>query len=196
MGTIRNNNITQPTWLLAFLLRCNQRIYLGRLKEAAEKYQCQIHAYVLMTNLIHLLATPADTQGIAQMMQYIGRYYVPYINHTYGGSSSIWEGCYKANLVQDDRYLLTCMSYIELNPVRADMVSKSEQYPWSSFQRNGRGEKDDLVTPHSLHRKLGRTKDLRQAGYVELFKAHVDDIDLSEIRNAWQAGTPLGNDHF
>jgi putative transposase len=81
------------------------------------------HAYVLMTNHIHLLATPSDMQGITRMMQYTGRHYVPYINHTYGGSGSIWEGRYKANLVQDDRYLSTCMRYIELNPVRADMVA-------------------------------------------------------------------------
>jgi putative transposase len=149
-----------------------------------------------MTNHIHLLATPSDLQGITRMMQYIGRHYVPCINHTYGGSGSIWEGRYKANLVQDDRYLLTSMRYIELNPVRADMVTGPEQYQWSSFHRNGRGQKDAVVMSHSLYHKLGRTKDLRQAAYVELFKAHVDDIDLSEIRNAWQAGTPLGNNYF
>jgi putative transposase len=114
-----------------------------------------------MTNHIHLLATPSDIQGITRMMQYIGRHYVPYINYTYGGSVSIWEGHYKANLVQDDRYLLTGMRYIELNPVRADMVSRPEQYQWSSFHRNGRGEKDDFVVPHGLYHKLDRTKDLR-----------------------------------
>jgi putative transposase len=114
-----------------FYDEADYRVYLGRLKEAAEKYQCQIHAYVLMTNHIHLLATPSDLQGITRMMQYIGRHYVPYINHTYGGNGSIWEGRYKANLVQDDRYLLTSMRYIELNPVRADMVTGPEQYQWS-----------------------------------------------------------------
>jgi putative transposase len=88
------------------------------------------------------------------------------------------------------------MRYIELNPVSADMVTSPEQYQWSSFHRNDQGEKDAVVMSHSLNHKLGRTKDLRQAAYVELFKAHVDDIDLSEIRNAWQTGTPLGKDYF
>jgi putative transposase len=137
------------------------------------------HAYVLMTNHIHLLATPSDIQGITRMMQYIGRHYVPYISHAYGGSGSIWEERYKTNLAQDDQYLLICMGYIELNPVRADMVTRPEQYQWSIFHRNGRGEKDAVVMSHSLYHTLGRTIDLRQAAYVELFKAHVDDIDLS-----------------
>jgi putative transposase len=88
------------------------------------------------------------------------------------------------------------MGYIELNPVRADMVTSPKQYQWSSFHRNGRGGKDAVVMSHSLYHTLGRTIDLTQAAYVELFKAHVDDIDLSEIRNAWQTGTPLGNDYF
>jgi putative transposase len=101
--------------------------------------------------------------------------------NTYGGSGSIWEGRYKANLVQDDRYLLICMRYIELNTVRADMVTSPKQYQWSSFHRNGRGGKDAVVMSPSLYHKLGRTKDLRPVAYVELFKAHVDDNDLSEL---------------
>ena len=172
------------------------QVYLSRLKEAAERYQCQIHAYVLMTNHIHLLATPSDTQGITRMMQYIGRHYVPYINHTYGGSGSIWEGRYKANLIQDESYLLTCMRYIELNPVRAKMVNTPTQYRWSSFHRNGQGKQDSIVIPHQMYQKLGKTEALRLATYKALFKAHIDDAELSDIRNAWQTGTPLGNDYF
>lgn len=172
------------------------RVYLGRLKEAADRYHCQIHAYVLMTNHIHILVTPSDTQGITRMMQFIGRHYVPYINHTYGGSGSIWEGRYKANLVQDESYLLTCMRYIELNPVRASMVRTPAQYKWSSFHRNGRGMEDELVVPHDLYQKLGKSNQIRQLAYKALFKAHIDDIELKDIRNAWQTGTPLGNDYF
>jgi putative transposase len=100
-----------------------------------------------MTNHIHLLAMPSDIQGITRMMQYIGRHYVSYINHTYGGSGSIWERCYKANLVQDDRYLLSCMRYIKLKPVCADIVTSPEHYQWSSFHWNAREEKDDMVVP-------------------------------------------------
>ena len=176
-----------------FYDEADYRVYLSRLKEVAEKYQCQIHAYVLMTNHIHLLATPSDIQGITRMMQYIGRHQAPYINHTYGGSGSIWEGRYKANLVQDDRYLLTCMRYLELNPICADMVTSPEQYQWSSFHRNGRGEKRRCCDVPQL---VSQVKSNKKFKAVELFKAHVDDIGLSEIRNAWKIGTPLGNDYF
>jgi putative transposase len=137
-----------------------------------------------MTNHIHLLATPADIQGITKMMQYLGRHYVPYINKTYGGSGSIWEGRYKASLVQDEIYLLTCMRYIELNPVRVNMVGSPEQYRWSSFHRNGLGERDDLVTTHPLYQSLGETEDSIQAAYTDLFKAHIDDKGLQDIRIA------------
>ncbi len=171
-------------------------VYLQRLKEAAERYQCQIHAYVLMTNHIHLLVTPEEKQGISAMMQYVGRQYVPYINKTYGGSGSIWDGRYKANLVQDEAYLLTCMRYIELNPVRASMVKSPQQYPWSSFHRNGMGRVDPLVLPHRLYRSLGNTERSRQMAYLALFKAHIGENKLSSIRKACQTGTPLGNEFF
>ena len=170
--------------------------YLGWVKEGSERYHCAIHAYVLMTNHVHILATPSDNQGITRMMQYIGRRYVPYINHTYGTSGSIWEGRYKASLVQVEGYLLTCMRYVELNPVRADMVRSPANYRWSSYRYNAQGKADELVTPHALYLALGKGKGLRMARYKELFKAHVDPEALSEIRAAWQTGTPLGNDYF
>jgi putative transposase len=170
--------------------------YLHWLDEAAQRYGCAIHAYVLMTNHIHVLATPKDQSGISRMMQYVGRRYVPYINHTYGTSGSLWEGRYKASLISDEQYLLTCMRYIELNPVRADMVSTPGQYRWSSYRRNAQGKKDSLVTEHPLYTQLGKTQASRCEAYKVLFKAHVDDAQLNSIRAAWQTGTPLGNDHF
>jgi putative transposase len=122
--------------------------YWRWVKEGAARYRVSIHAYVLMTNHIHILATPEETTGVSRMMQYIGRHYVPYINYTYGTSGSIWEGRYKASLVHDEEYLLTCMRYIELNPVRANMVRAPGQYRWSSFRQNGLGKPDSLVTAH------------------------------------------------
>lgn len=170
--------------------------YLRWLGEAAKRYSVAIHAYALMTNHIHILATAQDRDGIARMMQYVGRHYVPYINHTYGSSGSIWEGRYKASLIHDDEYLLTCMRYIELNPVRANMVRSPSQYRWSSYRCNGQGKDDELVTPHALYLALGRTRAIRQEAYKELFKAHLDKGVLDNIRSAWQTGTPLGNDFF
>jgi putative transposase len=170
--------------------------YLRWLKEGAERYKVDVHAYVLMTNHIHILATAQDSDGITRMMQYLGRHYVPYINHTYGSSGSIWEGRYKASLIHDEEYLLTCMRYIELNPVRADMVRSPAHYRWSSYRHNGQGKEDELVKPHALYFALSRTKPARLEAYKALFKAHLDEGVLDEIRSAWQTGTPLGNDYF
>ena len=172
------------------------RAYLNWLNDAAERYECDIHAYVLMTNHIHILATPRHKDSVTRMMQYVGRYYVPYINHTYGTSGSIWEGRYKASLVQEDRYLLTCMRYIELNPVRANMVKSPAQYRWSSYKANALGKEDPLITPRPEYTALGRTMAIRTEQYRALFKAEVENKLLTEIRNAWQTGTPLGNDLF
>lgn len=172
------------------------RAYLGWLTEAATRYECAIHAYVLMTNHVHILATPQQQEGVSRMMQYVGRRYVPYINYTYGTSGSIWEGRYKASLVHDEQYLLTCMRYIELNPVRANMTNTPGQYRWSSYRANAQGREDKLITPHALYTRLGKTDISRQEAYRALFKAHIDEKDLKDIRAAWQTGTPLGNDYF
>lgn len=170
--------------------------YLGWLGEAADRYGCVLHAYVLMTNHVHILATPETEKSISLMMQYIGRRYVPYINHSYGTSGSIWEGRYKASMIHDEEYLLTTMRYIELNPVRADMVKTPRSYRWSSYRANALGEENPLITPHALFMKLGRSQAARQDAYKALFKAHMDAETLSDIRAAWQTGTPLGNDFF
>ncbi len=170
--------------------------YLCWLKEASERYDCKVHAYVLMTNHIHILATPEAKNSISLMMQYIGRQYVPYINNTYGSSGSIWEGRYKSNIIHDEAYLLTCMRYIELNPVRADMVKSPGAYRWSSYQANAQGKDNEIINYHLLYKSLGRTKAQRLDAYKSLFKTHIDEKQLGIIRASWQTGTPLGNDYF
>lgn len=107
-----------------------------------------------------------------------------------------WEGRYKASLVQEDQYLLTCMRYIELNPARADMVKSPAYYRWSSYRCNGQGKSDDIVIPHTLYSALGQTQAARLSTYKALFKAHMADTELKEIHSAWQTGTPLGDDYF
>ena len=172
------------------------RAYLDWMGEAAEQYDCAIHAYVLMTNHIHILATPKHKDSIGLLMQHIGRHYVPYINHTYGTSGSIWQGRYKSSLIQGDPYLLTCMRYIELNPVRADMVNSPSQYRWSSYRANAQGKPDALLTPHPLYQQLSRNPLKRREAYKALFKAHIDQQQHDHIQKAYQTGTPLGNDYF
>ena len=179
-----------------FFEDADYQAYLAWLKDGASKYNCAVHAYVLMTNHVHILATPSDTQGVTRMMQYVGRHYVPYINFTYGTSGSLWEGRYKASLVQEDQYLFECMRYIELNPVRANMVKSPAYYRWSSFRCNGQGKDDELVSRHALYSALGKTTSARLTAYKALFKTHVDKGALDQIRSAWQTGTPLGNDYF
>lgn len=170
--------------------------YLEWLGEAADKYNCAIHAYVLMTNHVHLLVTPDNKDGVSRMMQFVGRKYVPYINYYYGTSGSIWEGRYKASLVQEDSYLLSCMRYIELNPVRANMVKSPSAYRWSSYRANALGKVDKLLTMHPMYMALGSTVAQRKVAYISLFKYHVDKEELRDIRDCWQSGTPLGNDYF
>lgn len=170
--------------------------YLRWLQEAAERYKGEIHAYVLMTNHVHILATPKTQDAISLMMQYVGRHYVPYINYTYGRTGTLWEGRYKGSLVQDEHYLLSCMRYIELNPVRANMVKHPRQYKWSSYQTNAYGKDNLLITPHGSYMDLGRSYAVRQQAYRALFKAHMDEEVINAIRSAWQTGTPLGNDRF
>ena len=170
--------------------------YLYWLREASERYDCAIHAYVLMTNHVHILATPANKKGISLLMQYTGRHYVPYINHTYGTSGSIWEGRYKGSLVHDEQYLLTCMRYIELNPVRAGMVAEPSLYRWSSYRANAQGKSDALITRHPLYEKLGSHPQEQMEAYKALFEAHIDKKRHAIIQKAYQTGTPLGSDYF
>jgi len=179
-----------------FFDESDYRAYLKWLKEAAEKYHCKIHAYVLMTNHVHLLVTPEDDMGVSRMMQYVGRYYVPYVNHTYGRTGTLWEGRYKSSLIDSDTYLLTCCRYIELNPVRAAMVSHPNEYMWSSYAANAEGKADPIVEPHEIYTTLAPTEKGRRKVYAALFDAHIGDVGLADIRASWQTGTPLGSDRF
>ena len=170
--------------------------YLHWLKESAADWHCAIHAYVLMTNHVHLLVTSEKPDGIAKMMQSIGRRYVQYINRSYHRTGSLWEGRFKSSLVQAEEYLLTCMRYIELNPVRANMVNDPAQYRWSSYRHNGLGQADERIAPHPLHLALGKDDGTRQAAYRALFRSELDDEALADIRRALAQGQPLGSERF
>jgi len=151
---------------------------------------------VLMTNHVHLLATADKPDGIAKLMQSIGRCYVQYINRSYRRTGSLWEGRFKSSLVQAEEYLLTCMRYIELNPVRADMVSDPAQYRWSSYRHNGLGQVDERITPHPLYLALGTDESNRLVEYRGLFRSELDEAALDNIRLALAQGQPLGSERF
>ncbi len=170
--------------------------YLHWLQKSAGDWHCAIHAYVLMTNHVHLLVTSAKPDGIAKLMQSIGRRYVQYINRSYHRTGSLWEGRFKSSLVQAEEYLLTCMRYIELNPVRANMVIDPSQYRWSSYRHNGVGEADERIAPHPVYLALGKDDDIRQAEYRGLFRSELDEEALADIRLALVQGQPLGSERF
>jgi len=170
--------------------------YLHWLQKSAADWGCAIHAYVLMTNHVHLLVTPAKPDGIAKMMQSIGRRYVQYINRSYRRTGSLWEGRFKSSLVQAEEYLLTCMRYIELNPVRANMVNDPAQYRWSSYRHNGLGLADERITPHPLYLSLDKDEAMRLVQYRGLFRSQLDDEALADIRLALAQGQPLGSERF
>lgn len=172
--------------------------YLGWLKEGADTHACQIHAYVLMSNHVHLLLSASDPSNLSKLPQHVGRKYVPYYNHKYDRSGTLWEGRFKASSIDSERYLLTCYRYIELNPVRAKMVEKPDEYRWSSYRANayGVGVANPILTPHPLYVSLGKDKPQRARRYREGFKAVLDDQQINDIRASVQTGTPLGNDRF
>lgn len=172
------------------------RRYLDTLGEQADKFGCALHAYVLMTNHVHLLLTPAREDSAALLMKHLGQPYVQYINRTYRRSGTLWEGRFKSCLAQNERYVLTCYRYIELNPVRAQMVAQPGDYRWSSYPANGLGKKNSLITPHPDYVRLGRTLTERMAIYRSLFAAHLDDERVDAIRQATNGNYVLGDSRF
>ena len=189
---IQRGNNREP----CFYDQADYKTYLAFLKDAAAKNKVAIHAFVLMTNHVHLLATPANESGVSRMMQGLGRKYVQYFNYTHGRTGTLWEGRYKSTLVDSESYLLTVYRYIELNPVRASMVKHASEYPWSSYHCNAYGRVIQLITPHNLYLALGKEKEERQKQYRQLFQGHMSDQDLSVIRESTNKAWILGNDHF
>jgi putative transposase len=172
------------------------RVYLDVLRDACLRYQVKVHAYVLMTNHVHLLLTPQTSEGISRVMQSIGRRYVQYVNKTYRRCGTLWESRHKASLVDAEQYLLACYRYIELNPVAAEMVAHPGAYRWSSYGRNAWGQGNDLVCSHEIYDALGASPAETQQRYRELFSSELSRKTAHEIRVAASFSMPLGNERF
>jgi putative transposase len=170
--------------------------YKTWLGEALAATGCQLHAYVLMTNHVHLLLTPPSSDAVSRLMISLGRRYVQYINKTYRRTGTLWDSRYKSSLVQADAYLLLCQRYIELNPVRAAMVDDPAHYRWSSYRANGLGQTDTLLTRHEVYAALGRDADERLANYRALFRPELEADTIGDIRLALDQGQPLGDSRF
>lgn len=189
---IQRGNNRQPIFKSA----TDYEYLLGLLYDNARKFDVAVHAYVLMGNHFHLLVTPKTDTGLPGMMQAVGRSYVRYFNDLHERSGTLWEGRYRSTLIQTDRYLLACMAYIDLNPVRAGLAAEAGDYPWSSYGHYGGLRSDRLVTPHSLYWTLGNTPFAREAAYAELVRAGVSVTQQDALTRSVLSGWALGEPDF
>lgn len=179
-----------------FLAEDDYLVYCEWLGEALKSTGCLLHAYVLMTNHVHLLITPPTPEAVSRLMISLGRRYVQYFNRSWRRTGTLWDSRYKSSLVQEETYLLLCQRYIELNPVRAAMVDDPAHYRWSSYRANGLGQADVLLTPHPIYLGLDPNPAERLAAYRDLFRPELEDEAISDVRMALNQGQPLGNSRF
>ncbi len=172
------------------------RVFFHRcMVETTRKHGASVHAYVLMSNHVHLLASATKADALSKVIQSMGRRYVSYFNYLYGRTGTLWEGRFHSCLVQADRYFLACHRYIEMNPVRAGMVHRPSDHRWSSYQFNRWGKADDLLTPHSVFLELGKTDHSRRSAYDSLFELPVPWEDEA-IREALRTNGVYGDKQF
>lgn len=187
----RGNNRTA-----CFFANEDYALYLHLLEELSRKFGCAVHAYVLMTNHVHLLLTSQQPDGPSLLMKHLGQRYVQYVNRSYRRSGTLWEGRFRSSIVQERGYLLRCYRYIESNPVRAGMVRHPRDYQWSSYQANAELAASRLITPHAEFIALGRREGERTAVYRGFFRTEMDPVDVDEIRSASNGGFAFGNERF
>ena len=203
----RQPRLTLPNTPLHVIQRGNNRsvcfgsdddclFYLDHLADISIKLGVAVHAYVLMTNHVHLLATPQDAEGISQLMKRLGQRYVQYFNRTYRRTGTLWEGRFRSCVVGEELYFLGCHRYIELNPVRAGLVALPAEYRWSSHGVNAHGETHPLIRPHAIYAGLGLNDGERQAAYRALFRSALDPDLVDQIRKLTHGGLVLGSERF
>lgn len=171
-------------------------LYLAVIRWAAARYGCAVHAYVLMTNHVHLLMTPDSKSSIPRVFQAVGRNYVQSVNRKYDRTGTLWEGRYRPSLVDSDAYALSCYRYIELNPVRAGLAANPALYAYSSYRCNALGVVDPVVTPQASYLALGSDMPSRQAAYASLFSSPFEEAELSAIRDSLNRCGVLGTEKF
>jgi putative transposase len=172
------------------------QFYLEWLKDYADKTECRIHAYVLMTNHVHLLVSTDRAEALGALMKALGQRYTQYVNKVYRRSGTLWEGRYKSCPIQAETYLLACQRYIELNPVRAAMVKHPAEYKWSSYAANAQGDANLIIQAHGVYMAIGLNASSRQEAYRELFRYSLDIGIVDEIRKATNGNYVLGSSKF
>lgn len=170
--------------------------YTAHLRQLCAKHACRLHAYCLMTNHVHLLLTPHEAPACSLLMRDLGRSYVRYFNDRHGRTGTLWEGRFRSCLVESAEYVLACYRYIELNPVRAHMVSTPDAYAWSSHGANSGEHADPLIQPHAAFTALSTSAARISTAYKAFFEQPFDDALLRTIRDATNGGYPLASDAF
>ena len=170
--------------------------YAHWLNDGTTKYGVHVHGWVFMTNHVHLLLTPLHDNAVSQLMQYLGRLYVRYFNFAYARSGTLFEGRFKSSLVQQEEYFISCLRYIELNPVRAGMVVDPGDYRWSSYRVHGFGLSTQLWEPHRAYLSLGEHALERQKAYLSLMSKKLDSEVIIKIRQCANSGLVLGSEKF
>jgi len=163
--------------------------YLGRF---AARFPCSVHAYCLMTNHVHLLITPHAADACAQLMKNLGQHYVQATNQRLGRTGTLWEGRFYSCLVPSERYVLACYRYIELNPVRAGLVTAPAEYRWSSYRSNAEGKTNGLLRSHRAYEGLGLEAEHRRRAYKTMCAEGVAAAAIEEIRKATRVGSVIG----
>ena len=171
-------------------------LYLALLEKLSTRYSCAVHAYVLMTNHVHLLVTPERADGPSLLMKHFGQRYVQYFNRKHGRTGSLWEGRFRSSIIDSEGYLFRCQRYIEMNPVRARLVVRPGDYPWSSYASNANGAPSTLITPHERYLSLADQQAERHAAYRALFGTELSTDELQRIRDAANGGFAIGRAGF
>jgi putative transposase len=179
-----------------FFSDIDRRYYLKCLAKYAGRRQCTVHAYVLMSNHVHLLLTPQREGSVAKMLQDLGRTYVRTINSLHGRSGTLWDGRFKSSLVDSETYLMNCHRYVELNPVRAGIVGRAADYPWSSYAHYALGRENPVITEHPSYLELGGDSTSRSKAFCALFDEQMDETLVQAIRDATNTGSALGSKAF
>jgi len=164
--------------------------------EHAKRQDVAVHAYALLDNHFHLLATPSSDETMSLMMQAVGRTYVRYFNGRHQRSGTLWEVRYKSSVIDSEAYLLTCMAYIDLNAVRAGLAELPAEYPWSSHRHLIGQRVDPLVTPHALYWALGNTPFAREAAYAHFVAVGLASTTAESITKMALSGKALGRPDF
>ena len=187
----RGNNRAQ-----CFRGRRELELYLGLMREMSERCACDVHAYALMTNHVHIVLTPADVDSVSDFMKRVAQRYTRFVNKHQGRTGTLWEGRFKSSVIDSEQYLLRCHRYVEMNPVRAGMVDHPARYPWTSYLHNAMGAPSLMIRPHERYLALGRTGAARRQRYRALFQAGFPEAELMRIRRAIISGDALGSDDF